>query len=72
MPVVTDNSEDALAAGKSNQEQLDAAEVKINAANAAIKTPGKAQHAVPDEYYEVKVAALYSFQQTVPAICFEP
>jgi hypothetical protein len=46
---------------KPNQEQIDAAEFKANAANAAIKTPSKVQHARPDEYYEVKVNALSAF-----------
>jgi hypothetical protein len=42
---------------KPNQEQIDAAKVKMNAANAALKIPSKVHHSRPDEYYKVKVSA---------------
>jgi hypothetical protein len=61
MPVATNKSEDAATVLNPNQEQIDAAEVKVNAANAAIKTPGKVQHARPDEYYEVQVTVSSTF-----------
>jgi hypothetical protein len=57
MQVATYGLEDAITVGIPNREQIDTVEFKVNAANAAIKTPSKAQQARPDEYYEVKVTA---------------
>ena len=58
MPVVVDTSKNTVDTSRLKREQLDAAEVKVNAANAAIKTPRKGQQAGLDEYYVVKVGGL--------------
>ena len=59
MPIITDGCEDVAATGKPNQEQIGAAEVKVNAANAALKPPTNLQQAGSTEYYEVQVITLH-------------
>jgi hypothetical protein len=55
------NFGDVVEIGEPNKEQIEAAEFKVNAANVAMKTPSRVQHAGPGEYYEVKVTALFPF-----------
>jgi len=40
---------------KPNQKEMAVVEVKINAANAILKTPSTVDRARPDEYYEIEV-----------------
>jgi hypothetical protein len=58
IPNTTSNSDDASVAEKPNQKEMAAAEVKVNAANAIMKTPSTVDHARPDEYYEIGVLGL--------------
>ena len=55
MPSTTSNSDDAGVTEKPNQKEMAAAEVKVNAANAIMKTPSTVDRARPDEYYEIEV-----------------
>lgn len=59
VPVVNKIYDDMADVGEPNQDQIGAAEFKVNAANIAIKTPSRVQHTGPDEYYEVKVTTLF-------------
>jgi hypothetical protein len=52
MPSTTNNSD---VTGKPNQKEMAAAEAKVNAANAIVKTPSTVDRARPDEYYEIEV-----------------
>ena len=61
--VVTCSSEDVIIIGKPNQDQVDAAEVKVNAANAGIKIPRTPQQAGSTEHYESKVTTPSIFCQ---------
>lgn len=55
IPSTTSNSDDAGVTEKPNQKEMAATEVKVNAANAIMKTPPTVDHARPDEYYEIEV-----------------
>ena len=55
MPSTTRNSDDAGITEELNQKEMAAAEVKVNAANATMKTPSTVDRARPDEYYEIEV-----------------
>jgi hypothetical protein len=57
MPSTTSSSDDAGVTEKVNQKEMAAAEVevKVNAANAMVKTPSTVDRARLDEYYEIEV-----------------
>ena len=55
MSNTTSNSDDAGITEKPNQKEMAAAEIKVNAANAVMKTPSTVDRTRPDEYYEIEV-----------------
>ena len=56
MPVDTNSTRNVAYVDKVDQTAIAGAEEKMNAANAAIKTPSRIiPNAVLDEYYDVKV-----------------
>jgi hypothetical protein len=55
MPSTTRNSDDAGVTEELNQKEMAAAEVKVNAANATMRTPSTVDRARPDEYYKIEV-----------------
>src|SRR5437588_4389475 len=59
IPGTTNNSGDAAVTAKAHPKELAAAEVevKVNAANAIMKTPSTVDRTRPEEYYVIEVRA---------------